>query len=106
MAGNMVVKFCCTPVLFNEVQLTMVFWIEITDVATQFDKLLELWPLQHKIQLLEENAVAAAVGLPFTQWALESGAFAMQPICGHMSHDLSRDLDKSPNIKLQLSFHH
>ena len=31
--GLMVVGFCCTPILLDEIELTVVFWIEVTDVA-------------------------------------------------------------------------
>jgi len=50
----------------------------------RFNILLELWPLRHEIQLHEEDASTAAVGLwlPFVLRALEPRAFAMQPICG------------------------
>jgi len=81
-AGNTVAELRSTPVLLNEVQLTVVFWIEITQVATRFDELLELWLLRCEIRLCKENAPAAAAGLPFTLRAFEAGAFATQPICG------------------------
>ena len=80
MASNTVAELCSTPVLLNEVQLTMIFWIEIAQVATRFYELLELWPLRCEIWLREENAPAAAAGLPFMLCAFEAGAFAMQPI--------------------------
>ena len=50
----------------------------------RFNILLELWPLRRVIQLREEDALTAAVGLwlPFVLQALEPGAFATQPICG------------------------
>ena len=55
MASNTVAELCSTPVLLNEVQLTMIFWIEIAQVATRFYELLKLWPLQCEIWLHEEN---------------------------------------------------
>jgi hypothetical protein len=82
MASNTVAELCSTPVLLNEVQLTMIFWIEIAQVATRFYELLKLWPLQCEIWLREENMLAAAAGLPFALHAFEARAFATQPICG------------------------
>jgi hypothetical protein len=81
-AGNAVAKLRCTPVLLNKIQLTVIFWIEVAQVATRFDVLLELWPLRREIRLREENASAAAVGLPFALRAFEAGAFATQPTWG------------------------
>ena len=78
----MVAELHGTPVLLNEVQLTMIFWIEIAQVAMQFYELLELWLLRCEIQLHEENVPAAAAGLPFALHAFEAGAFATQPMCG------------------------
>ena len=31
--GLMVVGFCCTPILLNEIEFTVVFQIEVADVA-------------------------------------------------------------------------
>ena len=31
--GLMVVGFCCAPILLNEIELTVVLWIEVADVA-------------------------------------------------------------------------
>jgi hypothetical protein len=41
MASNAELKHCSTPVLLNEVQLAMVLGIEVAQVITQFDILLE-----------------------------------------------------------------
>ena len=32
--GCAVSKFCCTPKLFNKVQLAVILWVEVTQVAT------------------------------------------------------------------------
>ena len=44
-------ELCCSPVLFNKIQLTMIFWIEIAKMAMRLDQLLKLGLLRHEIGL-------------------------------------------------------
>jgi hypothetical protein len=50
-----------TPVLFDEIEFTVVFWIKITEVPMRLNKFLEIWLLVRKIWLCEEDAAATAV---------------------------------------------
>ena len=45
MAGNAESKFCCTPILLNEIEFTVVFGIVVTQMAIQFNILLKQWLL-------------------------------------------------------------
>ena len=56
-----VLKFRRAPVLFNKVQLTMIFWIKVTNMAMRLDKLLQLGFLRAEIGLSEKHAPATAV---------------------------------------------
>ncbi len=44
-------ELCCSLVLFDKIQLTMIFWIEIAKMAMQLDQLLKLGLLRHEIGL-------------------------------------------------------
>ena len=61
-------KFCSTPVMFNEVQFTVILWVKITEGATPLNRLLKCWLLRNKVRLVKEKSVAATV---ITAW----GAF-------------------------------
>ena len=37
-----VFEFCCAPELLDEVQLAVVLWVEVANVPTAFNELLEL----------------------------------------------------------------
>jgi hypothetical protein len=51
------------PVLFNEIQLAMIFGIEVAQVAARFDILLEQRLLRHEIGLGVKEVATAATGL-------------------------------------------
>ena len=34
----MELKFCCAPELLDEIEFTVIFWVEITEVATALDE--------------------------------------------------------------------
>ena len=59
---HMEMELGCSPVLFNKIEFTVVFWVKIAQMAIRLDQLLKLGFLGHKIWLQEENASAAAVG--------------------------------------------
>ena len=62
-ASSPELKLCCAPVLLNEIELTMIFWIEVAQVTTRFDVLLKQWFLRHEVSLSEEKMATAATGL-------------------------------------------
>ena len=63
MASSPESKLCCAPVLLDEIELAMIFWIEVAQVTTRFDVLLEQWFLRHEVSLSEEKMATAATGL-------------------------------------------
>ncbi len=56
-------ELCRFPILFDKVKLTMVFWIEITQMAARLDQLLKLGLLRYKVRLQKENTPAATVSM-------------------------------------------
>jgi hypothetical protein len=55
---------CSTPILLNEVELTVVFGIEVAQVAMRLNKFLKLRFLPNKVSLREKEAAAATVSAP------------------------------------------
>ena len=55
-------ELCCPPVLLNKIELAMIFWIKVAQMAVRLNQLLKLGLLWHEIRLCKENALAAAVG--------------------------------------------
>ena len=44
-------KFCCTPVLLDEIEFAIILWVEITEVATGLDEFLKLRLVTGKVTL-------------------------------------------------------
>jgi hypothetical protein len=76
-ASNAELKLCSTPVLLNEVQLAMVLGIEVAQVTTRFDILLEKGLLRHEVGLSVKDMATAATGLSLT--GRTSVAAALEP---------------------------
>jgi hypothetical protein len=57
----MEMKFCCAPILFDEVQFTVILGIKIIQMPMGLDQLLKLRPLRDEIGLQKEYSLAAAV---------------------------------------------
>ena len=66
------------PVLFNEIQFTMEFRVEITDVTAGCDVFFKLRFLQNKVGLSEHGAVATAVSV--ARCTFEAMALSIEPI--------------------------
>ena len=58
-----ITEFGCFPMLLNKIDLTVIFRIEITEVATAFNELSKLRFLSNKIRLVEYDSLA-----PSTPW--------------------------------------
>src|ERR1700735_4918230 len=72
-----VLEFYCSPILFDKVQFTMILWIEVTEVAAQLDKLLQLELLRAEIRLRKNHKPATTVCA--ISRTLELRALCMQP---------------------------
>ena len=71
--GLAVSSFCSTPILFYEVNLTMILRIEVAQMSARLDQLLELRTLRHEIGLEVEDPPSAAIhtaGGALEVWAL------------------------------------
>ena len=70
----------CPPILLDEVELAVVFWVEIADMAVRFDQLLKLGLLGDEIGLHKKDppaaTVSAARGTTKT-WALGEKVFIL-----------------------------
>ena len=44
-------KFCCTPVLLDEIEFAVILWVEIAGVAAGLDKFLKLRLVTGKVAL-------------------------------------------------------
>jgi hypothetical protein len=60
-------KFGWPPVHFNEVQLTMILGIKVTNVTMGLHKFFKSRLLVDKIRLAEENPAATAKGQPIPE---------------------------------------
>ena len=75
--GLAVSSFCSTPILFYEVNLAMILRIEVAQMSTRLDQLLELRTLRHEIGLEAEDPPAAAIHM--ARGALEVWALSWKP---------------------------
>ena len=60
--GEPVVVLCKAPILFNEIQLGVEHWVEITDLSWPGDKFLQLQPLNNKGWLIEQKLATTICG--------------------------------------------
>ena len=63
----------CPPILFDEVEFAVIFWVEVAQMATRLDQLLQLGLLRDKISLRKKDAPATAVSAvrqALKTWAL------------------------------------
>lgn len=67
-----VTELSCSPILLNEIELAVIFGVEITEVTTVLDELGELRFLSNEIGLIEYDSAAAAAGTGTGILALES----------------------------------
>jgi hypothetical protein len=81
-ASNVEPKLCSTPLLLNEVQLAMVLGIEVTQVTTRFDILLEKGLLRHEVGLSVKDMATAATGLSLTSRTLGASALDREASLG------------------------
>jgi hypothetical protein len=60
---HMETELCCSPILFDEVELAVILRVEITQMSTGLNQLLKLGLLGHEVGLRKENTPAAAVSV-------------------------------------------
>ena len=75
-------ELCSPPILLNEIELTMVFWVKVAQMATRLDQLLKLGLLRHEIGLGKENAPATAISVArgaTKTWALSKEVSLLRP---------------------------
>ena len=73
MPCHMETELCSPPILLNEIELTMIFWVKVTQMAMRFDQLLKLGLLRNKIRLGKEDMPATAISVArgaMKPWAL------------------------------------
>jgi hypothetical protein len=73
-------ELCCPPILLDEVELAVVFWVEITDMAARFDQLLKLGLLGDETGLHKKDPLAAIVNAAEgtrKTWALGEKVFVL-----------------------------
>ena len=76
--GDAISRFGCTPELLNEVELAMIFGVEVTQMATPLNKFLELGSLVCEIRLTKKHAPAATIHV--ARGALEFVALSGQAV--------------------------
>jgi hypothetical protein len=54
-------ELCCSPILFDKIELAMILGVEIAQMTARLNQLLKLGLLRHEVRLREKNAPAAAV---------------------------------------------
>jgi hypothetical protein len=54
-------ELCSPPILLDEIELTVVFWVKVAQMATRLDQLLKLGLLRDEIGLGKKNAPATAI---------------------------------------------
>lgn len=58
---QMETELCCPTILFNEIELMLIFEIEITQMTMRLDQLLKLGMLKDEIRLQKKNVPTIAV---------------------------------------------
>ena len=61
MGDDAISSLGCTPVLLNKVELAVILWVKVAQMAAPLDELLELWSLVCEIGLRKEDTPTAAV---------------------------------------------
>lgn len=54
-------KLRCSPILFDEVEFAVIFWVEVAQMAARLDQLLKLGLLRDKFSLRKKDVPATAV---------------------------------------------
>ena len=84
-------KLCSPPILFDEIEFTVIFGVKVTQMVTRLDQLLKLGLLRDEIGLRKENATATAVSAArgaTKPWALSKKVSLLGPQTTLLNDDL------------------